>query len=69
MINHKDEDKTNNLPENLEWCDAYYNLMYGNGRKKRSKKIKGVPLSEEHKRKISESVKRFYRAERERKSE
>lgn len=38
MINHKDEDKTNNLPENLEWCDAYYNTIYGNGRKKRLKK-------------------------------
>lgn len=66
MINHKDEDKTNNLPENLEWCDAYYNVMYGNGRKKRSKKIKGVPLSEEHKRKISESLQRFYCADGER---
>ena len=69
MINHKDEDKTNNLPENLEWCDAYYNVMYGNGRKKRSKKIKGVPLSEEHKRKISESLKRFYCADGERRSD
>lgn len=69
MINHKDEDKTNNLPENLEWCDAYYNVMYGNGRKKRSKKIKGVPLSEEHKRKISESLKRFYCAAGERRSD
>jgi hypothetical protein len=69
MINHKDEDKTNNLPENLEWCDAYYNVMYGNGRKKRSKKIKGVPLSEEHKRKISESLKRFYCADGERRTE
>ena len=66
MINHKDEDKTNNLPENLEWCDAYYNTIYGNGRKKRLKKIKGVPLSEEHKRKISESLKRFYCADGER---
>ena len=66
MINHKDEDKTNNLPENLEWCDAYYNTMYGNGRKKRLNKIKGVPLSEEHKRKISESLKRFYCADGER---
>ena len=69
MINHKDEDKTNNLPENLEWCDAYYNVMYGNGRKKRLKKIKGVPLSEEHKRKISESLKRFYCADGERRTE
>ena len=29
IINHKDEDKTNNAVENLEFCDAKYNLNYG----------------------------------------
>ena len=28
-INHKDEDKTNNRVENLEWCDHKYNMNYG----------------------------------------
>lgn len=29
MINHKDEDKTNNCVDNLEWCSSKYNNNYG----------------------------------------
>lgn len=28
-VNHKDEDKTNNCADNLEWCDHRYNNRYG----------------------------------------
>ena len=28
MVNHKDEDKTNNDVSNLEWCDNKYNVRY-----------------------------------------
>ena len=29
QVNHKDEVKSNNCVENLEWCSAKYNMNYG----------------------------------------
>lgn len=39
MINHKDEDKTNNIVDNLEWCNNYYNITYGTCQQKKSEKL------------------------------
>ena len=39
QINHRDENKTNNCLQNLEWCDAKYNNNYGTRNDKIKKPI------------------------------
>lgn len=34
VVNHKDEDKTNDDVENLEWCTVAYNTKYGTSRQR-----------------------------------
>lgn len=33
-VNHKDENKENNVANNLEWCEHLYNMNYGNVKEK-----------------------------------
>ena len=61
IINHKDEDGTNNLVSNLEWCDRSYNATYGNATKRLKKSIKGRTISTAQREAISNSVKRTRR--------
>lgn len=39
IINHKDENPSNNFVDNLEWCDYTYNVNYGSCRYKMSRQV------------------------------
>jgi hypothetical protein len=42
-VNHKDENKANNLASNLEWCNHSYNALYGTCQE-RLRKYKNTPV-------------------------
>lgn len=44
-VNHKDERRTNNSSDNLEWCTREYNLKYGTARKRQSETLRSKSRS------------------------
>lgn len=52
-INHKDENKGNNVWTNLEWCTVQYNNTYGTARERARAKNKGRKRSPEFRRRLS----------------
>lgn len=61
IINHKDEDGTNNCVSNLEWCDHKYNARYKKYAEKPKNGNRSRVISDEQKEKTSCSVKKYRR--------
>ena len=72
IINHKDGNPSNNCVDNLEWCTYQYNNTYMDVHLVRGKHVsetmlkhgswnKGLHLSEDHKRKVSDSMKTYWK--------
>lgn len=54
IINHKDENKTNNCVENLEWCTTIYNVNYGTARERQKETRRNNPNDKIVRQKVGE---------------
>lgn len=64
IINHKDENPSNNFVDNLEWCNSQYNNTYNNRHLKCAHKIAkshlGSKASDEARKHVSEAMKKRF---------
>lgn len=61
IVNHINENKSDNRAENLEWCTQQYNLTYGGARDRWKARVLGRVQGEEEKAHRREVLKEYYK--------
>ena len=67
VVNHLDENPSNNYVNNLEWCTQKHNVNYSNNlhpgerAKKVGNALKGRKQSEQHRNNVSKAIKEMYK--------
>ena len=68
IVHHKNEIKTDNFVDNLQWCTYSYNNTYGDASLHRSESLKGhsawnkgKKMTDEYCKRVSDAMKEYYR--------